>query len=125
MIKLNKEQSKWIANNFGLSSRDLPTHFYGPFDLIKMLTGDYAFWGDSFVSICLGSLYSNSAENISRFERLFVQFCFLEPKAKELEYYELLSNLNEMNNHFITFTNEANATQHTKNLLRELGIKTQ
>ena len=133
MIVLNKEQSKWIKKNFCLSKSDLPTDFYLPEDLIEILSGKQYFrgkdyLGDSmnFVDDCLLSLFAIKS-NKKKFELLFSQLHnYWIKEAKELEYYELLANLNELNDNFIEFVRNANE-QHldyeVKTLLKELGLK--
>ena len=134
MIVLNKEQSQWIKKNFCLSKSDLPTDFYLPEDLIEILSGgDQSFRGKnylgnsmSFVDDCLLSLFATKS-NKKKFELLFSQLHnYWIKEAKELEYYELLANLNELNDNFIEFVRNANE-QHldyeVKTLLKELGLK--
>lgn len=135
MIILNKEQSEWIKKNFCLSKSDLPTDFYSPKDLIKILSGvDQSFRGlnylgdsMSFVGDCIMSLFIDK-NNKKKFELLFSQLHnYWIKEAKKLEYYELLANLNELNDNFIEFVrnaNEQNAEYEVNTLLKELGFFT-
>jgi hypothetical protein len=135
MIVLNKEQSEWIKKNFCLSKSDLPTDFYLPKDLIEILSGTGFFRGKdylgdsmSFIDDCLLSFFARNS-NKKKFELLFSQLHnFWIKEAKGLEYYELLSNLYELNEQFIEFVrnvNEQQADYEVKSMLKELGIITQ
>lgn len=135
MILLNKEQSEWIKKNFCLSTSDLPSDFYSPKDLIEILSGKGLFRGKnylgdsmSFIDDCLLSLFARES-NKKKFELLFSQLHnYWIKEANELEYYELLSNLIELNENFIEFVRNANEQQadyEVKSMLKELGIVTQ
>jgi len=132
MIQLDEVQSKWIEDNFHLSKSDLPTEFYDKKTLIEFLCGKGDFRGKdylgdsmSFVEDCLQSLYSNDF-NKKRFQLLFKQLNnYWTKQAEQLEYYELLANLTEMNNQFIEFVKVANdqkADYEVLHLLSELGM---
>ena len=132
MKKINKEQSEWLKKNFGLSKRDLPTDFYNPSELAEILCGtglfrDKTHQGDSmsFIEDCLISLFLTT-ENKKKFELLFSQLHnHWIAESKKLEYYELLSNLNEMNEHFVEFVKQANDQQidyEVRSMLYELKI---
>jgi hypothetical protein len=134
MIRLNKEQSEWMERNFLLSKYDLPSHFYCPETLIETICNtydnfrgeDYSGNSQSFVDDCLLSLFATPS-NKKKFERLFSQLQnYWIVKAKEMEYYELASNLNEINNEFIRFVQSANSHQVDNEVylvLNELGIE--
>jgi len=136
MLLLNQEQADWMKNNFFLYKSDLPTDFYTPKDLVDIICGvdpsfrgkDYLGDSMSFVDDCLMSLFARDT-NKKKFEILFTQLHnYWIKEAKDLEFYELVANLNELNELFIEFVRNANEQQvdlEIKSMLKELGITTQ
>ena len=132
MLVLNKEQSAWFRKNFCLSTSDFPTDFYTLKEFIEIICGveyirgkDYLGDSMSFVDDCLMSLYARDT-NKKKFEFLFNQLHnYWIKEATDLEFYELLANLNELNELFIEFVKNANDHKvdiEVKSLLDELGF---
>lgn len=127
MIKIPKEQSDWMKSNFFLSKKDFPSDFLDPKDFLETICGEQYFRGldykgdsMSFVDDCLCS-FSISPENKNKFNRIFTQLHnYWIKEALKKEYYELLVNLNELNENFIEFVKQADDQQAEYNVIHLL-----
>ena len=134
MVKLNKEQSEWLKENFALSKRDLPNDFYEPKEITDILIGkedyrglDYKGEGMDFIDDVLFSYTGKGANTILLYCRMTNQFIFLHEKSLLKEYYECAANIAELL-HCIAKTKPNIeyylAELKTDKLLNELNIKT-
>lgn len=130
MIQLPDIQKIWLKTNFGLDKRDMPVEFWESSDIIDMLICEHYFRGkeymgdcNNFSEMCFESLTANEKENKKRFNKLFIQISYLKEECYKKEYYELLSNINEMIDEFVRFINmydESIADESIRDLLKSL-----
>lgn len=134
MIEIKGEQLKWIKYNYCLSNRDMPTEFVGAKELLNYVIGKEHFRGMehhrsqsdllSFAEECYMAATA-SKKNKNRMQKVFNQFEYLISECKELEYYELLSNLKLIHECFIECTEMYNrefVNELVSDLLNELSI---
>ena len=91
MRKLNKIQSKYLTNLYGLSKKDMPIGIDNK-KLLEHLKGnnDNFNYNDFYLSVVLNY---NDLKNKEKIDKIGRQFSFILAEALEDEHYELCKNL--------------------------------